>query len=208
MGIRIPPSVAKLFFIFHCILTICYGFSLVASTTSVSPTTTRTSLLQVHQLQGHTSSSSHDDNDLPLPLPLSTPTPRRQFLLSTTSMAAATLLSVSSPQSSLAANRFILDEETGEYVEIQDEDWQTAWKQRLDKASTMSTDEIFQAARGAGNVQLKNGEEESLASKKRRAMSACRDSTIRSKVSTSMTEIECTGRVLNGGEVDFILTAL
>lgn len=173
---------------------------MVASTTS--PTRSRSPL---HQLQGY--KSSHDDEQEQEQEQESTPT-RRQFLLSSTvsTAMAATLSLVSFPQA--AYSRFILDEESGEYVEIQDEDWQTAWKQRLDKASTMSTDEIFQAARGAGNVQLKEGEEESFSSKKRRAMSACRDSNIRSKVSASMTEIECTGKVLNGGEVDFILNAL
>ena len=69
----------------------------------------------------------------------------------------------------------------------------------------MSQDEIFQAARGAGNVNLKEGIE-SDASKKRRAMSACRDSSVRQKAQAG-NEKECTARVF-GGEVDFLLEAL
>ena len=98
-----------------------------------------------------------------------------------------------------------MDEESGDYVEIEDVAWQTEWKQRLDKASTMSKDEIFQAARGAGNTDLKTGPE-SDASKKRRAMSACRDAGVRSKTGLA-DEKECTARVF-AGEVDFLLEAL
>lgn len=90
-------------------------------------------------------------------------------------------------------------------MEVEDEDWQTAWRQRLDKAQGMTQQEIFQAARGAGNVNLKDGQE-SDASKKRRALSACRDATVRAKANAG-NERECTARVF-GGEVDFLLEAL
>ena len=102
--------------------------------------------------------------------------------------------------------RYILDEETGDYVEIQDVPWQTEWKQRLDKASTMTQSEIFEAARGAGNTNLKTGPE-SDASRKRRALSACRDKTVRDKTGLVSNEKECTARVL-AGEIDFILDVL
>jgi hypothetical protein len=99
----------------------------------------------------------------------------------------------------------MMDEETGEYVQVEDADWQTEWKGRLDKASTMTKDEIFQAARGAGNTDLKTGPE-SDSSKKRRAMSACRDPNVRAKTGLA-SEKECTARVF-GGDVDFLLEAL
>jgi len=110
--------------------------------------------------------------------------------------------------------RYILDEE-GEYVQVPEQDWKEAWKSRLDKASTMSQDEIFNAARGAGNLDLKAKSEdgtyeESDASKKRRAMSACRDNEVREKVIVrghSLDLKECNQRVL-AGEVDFIMDKL
>lgn len=127
---------------------------------------------------------------------------RRQFLgmlVGTTTIGAW----LSAPNAAVA--RYVLDDETGEYVELEDADWQTAWRQRLDKASSMSTEEIFQAARGAGNVDLKAGTE-SDASKKRRAMSACRDTAARNKANAG-TEKDCNARVF-AGEVEFILDAL
>ena len=66
----------------------------------------------------------------------------------------------------------------------------------------MSSDEIFAAARGAGNTDLREGEE-SAASKKRRAMSACRDSGLRAKAGVGDVKT-CNSRVM-GGDVDFIL---
>lgn len=134
---------------------------------------------------------------------------RRNFFQSTTAAAAAaSFLPTCWLLSAQPANaRFVLDEETGDYIEIEEEDWQTAWKQRLDKAGSMSTEEIFQAARGAGNVALRpEGQEESAASKKRRAMSGCRDANLRSKAKAG-DEKECTARVF-GGEVDFMLNVL
>ena len=121
---------------------------------------------------------------------------RRKMVLSSLASFSA-IVSTSS-----AANaRYVLNDETGDYDEVTDEDWQTSWKQRLDKANSMSSDEIFAAARGAGNMNLKEGEE-SEASKKRRAMSACRDSGIRAKAGVDAKS--CNSRVM-GGELDFIL---
>jgi hypothetical protein len=130
------------------------------------------------------------------------PIARRELLLR--GVAGATVLSTAltaAPNAAMA--RYVLDEATGDYVELEeDADWQTAWKQRLDKASSMSQDEIFKAARGAGNLDLRTGPE-SDASKKRRAMSACRDAGVRSKAGAG-TEKDCTARVFSG-EVDFLL---
>lgn len=131
----------------------------------------------------------------------STPSSRRGLLVGA---AAAALVTVTvAPPRSWA--RYLMDEETGDYVQVEDADWQTEWKSRLDKASTMSKDEIFQAARGAGNTDLKTGPE-SDSSKKRRAMSACRDAGVRAKAGLA-SEKECTVRVF-GGDVDFLLEAL
>mmetsp|Transcript_40133 Transcript_40133/g.83582 ORF Transcript_40133/g.83582 Transcript_40133/m.83582 type:complete len:198 (-) Transcript_40133:3233-3826(-) len=104
--------------------------------------------------------------------------------------------------------RYVLDEETGDYVELQDVPWQDEWKARLDKASGMTQEEIFQAARGAGNIDLKEGPE-SPASQKRRALSACRNATVRSNLDL-VDEKACTVRVLSGGSegVDFVLQGL
>lgn len=128
-------------------------------------------------------------------------TTRRGFLAG---VGAASFVAVASFPD-VASARYVLDDETGDYIELEEVDWQTAWKQRMDKASTMSKDEIFQAARGAGNLELRSGPE-SDASKKRRAMSGCRDTAIRSKAGAG-TEKECTARVFSG-EVDFMLEAL
>ena len=120
--------------------------------------------------------------------------------------AAAGLVAAMIVTPTAAVARYVLDDETGEYVEVDDVDWQTAWKQRLDKASSMSTDDIFQAARGAGNAELRSGPE-SEASKKRRALSGCRDATVRRRTAGVGTEKECTARVL-AGDVDFMLDSL
>mmetsp|Transcript_19344 Transcript_19344/g.36519 ORF Transcript_19344/g.36519 Transcript_19344/m.36519 type:complete len:212 (-) Transcript_19344:131-766(-) len=125
---------------------------------------------------------------------------RSRRALVTSTLPLLMLLATQRP----AAARWILDDDTGEFVEVDDVDWQTAWKERLDKASTMTSDEIFAAARGAGNV-VADPQEESPASRKRRALSACRNNTLRSQAGAG-TEQECTARVLNGKEVDFILT--
>uniref|UniRef100_A0A7S3PUT6 Uncharacterized protein n=1 Tax=Chaetoceros debilis TaxID=122233 RepID=A0A7S3PUT6_9STRA len=97
--------------------------------------------------------------------------------------------------------KYILNDETGDYVEISEEDWQTSWKQRLDKAQSMSSEEIFNAARGAGNLDLRNGEE-TESGRKRRAMSACRNKDFRTKAGVN--DKQCNSRVM-GGETDFIL---
>jgi hypothetical protein len=119
-------------------------------------------------------------------------------------MLASSLISLSTimiPLVSPANARYVLNEETGDYDEVTDEDWQTAWKQRAEKAQSMSKDEIFNAARGAGNTDLREGEE-SDASKKRRAMSACRDSVLREKAGLKDVK-SCNSRVFSG-DVDLI----
>mmetsp|Transcript_2885 Transcript_2885/g.5334 ORF Transcript_2885/g.5334 Transcript_2885/m.5334 type:complete len:170 (-) Transcript_2885:132-641(-) len=124
--------------------------------------------------------------------------PRRAFLIST---AAASLV----PTVSSAANTRLMLNEDGEYVEIEEQDWQTAWNERLTKAKGMTPEEVFMAARGAGNTSLKRGPE-SDASKKRRAMAGCRDATLLNKA--GMQDIkDCTARVL-GGDVDFMLNVM
>ena len=106
------------------------------------------------------------------------------------------------PKPDAANARFIMNEETGDYEEVVDKDWQTTWKERLDKAQTMTSNEVFRAGQGVGNTNLKDGAE-SDASKKRRAMSACRDNELR-KNSGILNVKECTNRVIDG-EIDFIL---
>lgn len=104
-----------------------------------------------------------------------------------------------------SANARVVLNDDGDYEEVPEEDWQTTWKQRLDKANSMSKDEIFNAARGAGNLELKEGEE-SDASKKRRAMSACRDGNLRSRAGVDDAKT-CNNRVMSG-DSDFILGKL
>ena len=128
---------------------------------------------------------------------VSTSTSRRAFLSSSIVAAAFT---------SAASNaRYILNEETGEYDEVTDEDWQTTWNKRIEKAKSMSTDEVFLAAQGAGNINLKDGEE-SDASKKRRALAGCRNGVMREKSGMS-SEKECTARVF-GGDYQFMIDSL
>lgn len=114
-------------------------------------------------------------------------TSRRALLFS----AAVTLLIPT-----IVNARFIMDDDTGEYVEVEERDWQIAWKERLDKAQSMTLDEVFMAARGAGNTNLKDGPESDV-SKKRRAMAGCREPGLRKKANVP-DEKECTARVLNG----------
>ena len=122
---------------------------------------------------------------------------RRAFLL--TSAAAAFV-----PQ--IANARYVLNEETGEYDEVTDEDWQTTWGKRLDKAKSMGTEDVFLAAQGAGNLDLKEGQEESEASKKRRALAGCRNDGLRAKGGVKDAK-ECTARVL-GGDYQFMIDAM
>jgi len=133
---------------------------------------------------------------------------RRSFLssiLSTTTVA--TLSAVMIPQSAVAAKRYILNDETGEYIEQNDEgNWQAEWKSRYDQMQTMTKDEIFVAARGAGNIDQKDMENESPASRKRRAFSGCRDKPTRAKIG-GIDEKSCTKRVLEG-DINFVLDAL
>mmetsp|Transcript_5485 Transcript_5485/g.11947 ORF Transcript_5485/g.11947 Transcript_5485/m.11947 type:complete len:168 (-) Transcript_5485:164-667(-) len=123
---------------------------------------------------------------------------RRTFL---SSSAAAFFLAL--PQ--IADARYVLNEDTGEYDEVQDEDWQTAWGKRLDKAKSMSTEDVFLAAQGAGNLELKEGEE-SEASKKRRALAGCRNDGMRKKGGARDAK-ECTSRVL-GGDYQFMVDVM
>mmetsp|Transcript_3306 Transcript_3306/g.4847 ORF Transcript_3306/g.4847 Transcript_3306/m.4847 type:complete len:164 (-) Transcript_3306:640-1131(-) len=127
-------------------------------------------------------------------------TDRRAMLASTFAMIGTSCVIPTK-----AANARLVLNDDGEYDEIEETDWQTAWKQRLDKAQSMSTDEIFMAARGAGNTDLREGPE-SDASKKRRAMAGCRDTSSREKAGVKDSKV-CTTRVLEG-EVDFMLNVL
>ena len=134
---------------------------------------------------------------------------RRSFLSNafakTTAAAAAVVVTTTTiPQSANA--RYVLNEETGEYDEVTDEDWQTTWKKRLDKAQTMGTEDVFLAAQGAGNLDLKDGMDESETSKKRRAMAGCRNDRLRGKSGVGDVK-ECTKRVLSG-DYQFMIDAM
>lgn len=98
------------------------------------------------------------------------------------------------------------DQETGEWTAPVDEDWQTTWKKRAEKASKMSPDEIKMAARGARKLTPEELANESKAGKKRRAMAACRTSDYQKTL--KIKEIDCVNKVLKTGEVDFILDIL
>lgn len=132
---------------------------------------------------------------------------RRKFLFSVLSTSTATLLIPGEAIAAKPKTRYVLDDETGDYIEVVDDgDWQKEWKSRYDQMSKMSKDEIFVAARGAGNVDSKDLANESPASKKRRAFSGCRDKGTRAKLD-NIGEKECSKRVLDG-DYEFILTAL
>lgn len=130
------------------------------------------------------------------------PSSRRAFL-SSSAAATAFLATMSQPQA--AAARYVLNEDTGEYDEVQDKDWQTTWGERLDKAKSMSTEEVFLAAQGAGNQELRVGEE-SEASKKRRALAGCRNDGLRAKAGIKDAK-ECTARVL-ANDYQFMIDAM
>mmetsp|Transcript_15537 Transcript_15537/g.33639 ORF Transcript_15537/g.33639 Transcript_15537/m.33639 type:complete len:164 (-) Transcript_15537:3883-4374(-) len=124
---------------------------------------------------------------------------RRAFL----STSAATAFFTTIPQ--IANARYVMNEETGDYDEVQDEDWKTAWGKRLDKAKSMSTEDVFLAAQGAGNLDSKEGDE-SEASKKRRAFAGCRNDRFREK-GGEKNEKECASRVM-GGDYQFMIDAM
>ncbi|KAL7529288.1 hypothetical protein ACHAWF_002919 [Thalassiosira exigua] len=128
---------------------------------------------------------------LAAPTPRGTDNTRRAFLSNAATTAAAF---VALPQA--AGARYVLNEDTGEYDEVQDEDWQTTWGKRLDKAKSMSTEDVFLAAQGAGNTELKEGGE-SEASKKRRAFAGCRNDRFRERSGGGDAK-ECAKRVLEG----------
>jgi len=131
---------------------------------------------------------------------------RRSFLKRCSAAAAAAAGGSALGLPIAPANaRYVLNEETGDYDEVEDDDWQTAWGKRLDKAKSMSSDEVFLAAQGAGNRDLMEGEE-SDASKKRRALAGCRNDAIRQKAGAGDTKA-CTARVL-GGDFQFMIDAM
>ena len=141
---------------------------------------------------------------------LSAPSPaeqRRSFLKRCTSAATATVAggSVLGLPIAPANARYVLNEETGDYDEVEDDDWQTAWGKRLDKAKSMSSDEVFMAAQGVGNRDLMEGDE-SDASKKRRALAGCRNDAIRQKAGAGDAKA-CTSRVLDG-DFQFMIDAM
>ncbi len=93
----------------------------------------------------------------------------------------------------------------GNYQTEVDEPWTDVWKSRIEKASKMSPDEIIMAARGAGNTQSK-GPDESVASRKRRALAGCRNEPMR-RGSSFPVEKDCIGQVLDGN-IGFMLEVL
>ena len=78
----------------------------------------------------------------------------RRAFVSTSALATAFLATTN-----IANARFVLNEQTGDYDEVLDEDWQTTWGKRLDKAKSMDMEDVFLAAQGAGNTNLREGEE-------------------------------------------------
>ena len=124
---------------------------------------------------------------------------RRSFI--STSIATAFFTAI--PKNAQA--RYILNDETGEFDEVQDDDWKIEWGKRAEKAKSMSKEDIFLAAQGAGNTELREGEE-SEASKKRRAFAGCRNDSFRQKSNTT-NEKECTKRVM-GGDYQFMVDVM
>lgn len=71
----------------------------------------------------------------------------------------------------------------------------------------MSTEDVFLAAQGAGNLDSKElGDNESEASKKRRAFAGCRNDRFREKGGMK-SEKECASRVLSG-DYQFMIDAM
>ena len=141
---------------------------------------------------------------------------RRSFLSSivaTTTTTTTFAIAIASSQP--AYGKWILDEETGDYVEdknvvVEEEvDWKVEWKARYQQMSTMTKEEIFQAGRGGGNLDKKDLINESLKSRKRRALSNCRDKPLLKSKFPTMTEKTCIQRILdnneNDNDLDFIL---
>ncbi|OEU08262.1 hypothetical protein FRACYDRAFT_221006, partial [Fragilariopsis cylindrus CCMP1102] len=116
---------------------------------------------------------------------------RRSFLSSI--VATTTTIAIASSQP--AYGKWILDEETGDYVE-EEVDWKLEWKARYQQMSTMSKEEIFQAGRGGGNLDKKDLINESSKSRKRRALSNCRDKPLLKSKFPTMTEKTCIQRIL------------
>jgi len=180
------------------------------SKNSAKARTTTTTVLKATNGNGINNSSNNNNNR-------SSSNDRRNFLVSVLSTTTTAVLATAivRPEPAFAADqppkttkRYVLDEETGDYVEVIEEDgnWQKEWKSRYEQMSTMSKDEIFVAARGAGNVDSKDLANESLASKKRRAFSGCRDKATRAKLD-NIAEKSCAKRVLED-DIDFVLNVL
>ena len=124
----------------------------------------------------------------------------RRAFVSTSALATAFLATTN-----IANARFVLNEQTGDYDEVLDEDWQTTWGKRLDKAKSMDMEDVFLAAQGAGNTNLREGEE-SEASKKRRALAGCRNDRLRQMSGVTSSQ-ECTARVLQN-DYKFMIDAM
>jgi hypothetical protein len=128
---------------------------------------------------------------------------RRTFLASSAAAAFFTAGAAAAPSPALA--RLVMNEETGDYDDVEEPAWQETWKGRLDKAQNMSSQDVFMAARGASNVVPET--ESNPASRKRRAMSACREPSLLQAIGGVKDTKECSGRVI-GGDLDFIETIL
>jgi hypothetical protein len=83
----------------------------------------------------------------------------------------------------------------GEWIDAEEGTWQETWGARAEKASKMSRRDIFMAAKGAPKWDGSRGEE-SLKSKKRRAMAACSAPEYLDML--KVTKRECTQRAMNG----------
>ena len=176
-----------------------FAYAPSALVSSPTPWSTNT-ILGATKCHDESSSSSNNSNN----------NDRRNFLVSVLAIPAVATF----PGSAMAAankpktkTRYVMDDETGDYVAVEDDgDWQKEWKSRYDQMSTMSKDEIFVAARGAGNIDSKDLINESPASRKRRAFSGCRDKGTRAKLD-NIGEKECSKRVMEG-DYEFVLPAL
>jgi hypothetical protein len=149
--------------------------------------TKRPQFLQARTKTPNKAASNNNDNH----------SERRSFISKTIQTTAVILLTTTATTAVTANARYILNEQTGDYDEVNDEDWQTTWSKRLDKAKSMGTEEVFLAAQGAGNLNLRDaGIEESEASKKRRALAGCRNDRLRQLSGDGGSAQECTARVL------------
>ena len=145
--------------------------------------------LQLHHARTTPNKAASKNNDIH--------SDRRSFTTKTIHTTAVILFTTTATTPGRVNARYILNEQTGEYDEVNDEDWQTTWSKRLDKAKSMGTEEVFLAAQGAGNLNLRaKGMEESETSKKRRALAGCRNDRLRQLSGDGGSAQECTARVL------------